>query len=356
MAQPAIDQYKEGDLLHGSELTSQAPEELHQEKVSEDSSTEGENIQQTQSESSKNYKNKDGEMIDGKFYHYTVDTKDPDPWLKLHRIKIISFVILVIIAFVGNMLYQKNQIKQQTKAYITAPKIGDLYYLDFRKIQDNLRPSEKFRMAKVTDITGNVVTLKYSSYFYLKEHELNDAIRYGQLRFGRFFQERRHDFEIAELHRMIASGAIIKTRRPDGNVLDGNVVVPDKQFSNKNKLFIPGKKENSTGIELLKLGGINNEERAYKQFSKSAEQGYAPGQVNLSQLYLTGKGVYKDEIEALAILRQAALSAYEPAVIKYTIICKKVDSCTVEDFYQDLIKAGVNIKFSEATKSPKIVN
>ncbi len=345
MAHPAVRQIEQDDLLAEREVNTQMPNKILGTDDDKIDVVEKSQPVQNSAENTENYKAKDGEMIDGKFYHYTIDTKDPDPWLKVHKVKIIVFVALLVMALVGNYLYQQNEIHQQTKSYIASPQIGDLYYLDFRLIQDNLRPSEKFRMAKVTDLTGDVVTLKYSSYFYLKEHELTEAIRYGQLRFGRFFQERGHDFTIPALQQMIKSGAIVLARRPDGNVLDGNVIVPDKQFTSKNSLFIPGKKENATGMELLKLGGINNEEQAYKQFSKSAAQGYPPGQVNLAQLYLTGKGVSKDAIEALAILKQAALSSHEPAVLKYRIVCKQIESCTVKDFYQELIQAGVNIKF-----------
>lgn len=346
MPQAAIRQYEEDELLPEGEISQQ--ESVEQLEAVEKTSEENQEVNQsaTQDESGK---------CQGEYYHYTVDKSDPDPWLKKHRFKILGLVLLLVAAVVGNWLYEKNRLNEQTKAYIASPVIGDLYYLDFRLIQDNLRPSEKYRMAKVTDITGDIVTVKYSSYFYLQEHELNEAIRYGQLRFGRFFQERRHDFKVATLESMIESGAIVLARRPDGNMLDGNVVIPDKQFANKNSLFIPGKKENAAGMELLKLGGAVNDEQAYKQFSKSAAQGYAPGLVNLAQLYLTGKGVSEDKYEALAILKQAALQAHEPAVLKYTIICKQLETCTVEDFYQELVNAGVNIKFSK-TAAPAKVN
>jgi len=334
MSQAAVRQYEEDEVSLESEISQQAPEKTAEQPQEIEAVSETENAEQH----------------DGEYYHYTVDKSDPDPFLIKHKFKIIALVIVLAMAIAGKWFYDKSVIDQQTKDYIAAPVVGDLYYLDFRLIQENLRPSEKYRMAKVTDLTGDIVTVKYSSYFYIQQHELNEAIRYGQLRFGRFFQERRHDFSIAELNTMIESGAIIQARRPDGNVLDGNVVVPDKQFENKNSLFIPGKKENAAGTELLKLGGAVNDEQAYKQFSKSAAQGYAPGLVNLAQLYLTGKGVSEDKIEALAILKQAALQAHEPAVLKYTIICKQVESCTVNDFYQELVKAGVNIKFSESAK------
>ncbi|MFQ3265133.1 MAG: hypothetical protein ACI9U5_001002, partial [Colwellia sp.] len=110
------------------------------------------------------------------YYHYTVDTKDPDPWLILHKTKIIILVFLVVAGLVANIFYRDIKLSEQTDAIIASPQLNDFYYVDFRIIKENLRPAEKFRMAKVQDITGDVVTINFSSYFYLQEHELNEAI------------------------------------------------------------------------------------------------------------------------------------------------------------------------------------
>jgi len=96
---------------------------------------------------------------------------------------------------------------------------------------------------------------------------------------------------------------------------------------------------------------VNNAQLAFDKFQESAELDYAPGQVNLAQMYLNNtaveKGVIeKDLIEALAWFKKGALQAYEPAVLKYSIVCQQVESCTVADFHQELVKAGVNIEFA----------
>lgn len=284
---------------------------------------------------------------DETYYRYTVDTKDPDPWLIMHKNKIIALVIIAVTAVAGSFFYKDFQLSEQTKAIVAAPEVNDLYYVDFRVIKDNLRPAEKFRMAKVKDITGDVVTINFSSYFYLQEHELNEAIRYAQLRFEKFFQEKRHNYKISELEAMIESGAIVLARRPEGNMLDGNVVVPDSHFESSS-VFIPGKKENFTGLEYLKFAKDSNKaELALTKFKESADLGFAKGQVNLAQMYLNGTAVEKDSHEALALFKKASLQAYEPAILKYAIVCQQVESCAVADFYQELVKAGVNIEFTK---------
>jgi len=330
MPQAAVRQYEEDEHLPEAEVDQKTISEVEESvtDVSVDSSIPEDKHEET-------------------YYRYTVDTKDPDPWLILHKTKIIILVVLAAGAIAGSLFYKELQLSEQTKAIVAAPEVNDLYYVDFRVIKDNLRPAEKFRMAKVKDITGDVVTINFSSYFYLQEHELNEAIRYAQLRFEKFFQEKRHDFKISELEAMIESGAIVLARRPKGNMLDGNVVVPDSHFESSS-LFIPGKKENLTGLEYLKFAKNGNKaELALTKFEESADLGYVKGQVNLAQMYLTGTAVDKDLHEALALFKEASLQAYEPAILKYAIVCQQVESCDVADFYQELVKSGVNIEFTK---------
>jgi len=326
MPQAAIRQYEEDEHL---------PEaEAHQQTVA------AEAIQSVDPLTSDNEN-------DEQYYRYTVDTKDPDPWLVMHKAKLIVLVIFAAVAVAGGIFYKDLQLSEQSRAIVAKPEINDLYYVDFRLIKDNLRPAEKFRMAKVMDITGDVVTINFSSYFYFQEHELNEAIRYAQLRFEKFFQEKRHNYKISELESMIDSGAIVLARRPEGNMLDGNVVVPDSHFESSS-VFIPGKKENFAGLEYLNFAEDSNKALlALAQFQISSDLGFAKGQVNFAQMYLNGIAVEKDLSEALALLKKASLQAYEPAVLKYAIVCQQVESCAVADFYQELVKAGVNIEFTK---------
>jgi hypothetical protein len=333
MPQAAIRQYDEDEHLLEAEVNQQAVSNAELEKVASDNMTTAEKQAEDKPEEP--------------YYHYTVDTKDPDPWLVKHRNKLIALVVIASISIFGYLFNKQLKLDKQTRAIVASPQLNDFYYVDFRVIKDNLRPAEKFRMAKVNDITGDVVTINFSSYFYLKEHELNEAIRYAQLRFEKFFQEKRHNYKISELEAMIESGAIVLARRPEGNMLDGNVVVPDSHFKSSS-IFIPGKKENLAGLEHLKFADDPNKaELAFEKFEESADYGYAPGLVSLAQMYLNGMAVEKDLYETLAYFKEAALQAYEPAILKYAIVCEQIESCTVADFYQELVKAGVNIEFTK---------
>jgi hypothetical protein len=333
MPQAAIRQYDEDEHLLEAEVNQQAVSNAELEKVASDDMTAAEKQAEDKPEEP--------------YYHYTVDTKDPDPWLIKHRNKLIALVVIAGISVAGYLFNKQLKLDEQTRAIVASPQLNDFYYVDFRVIKDNLRPAEKFRMARVNDITGDVVTINFSSYFYLKEHELNEAIRYAQLRFEKFFQEKRHNYKISELQAMIESGAIVFARRPEGNMLDGNVVVPDSHFKSSS-IFIPGKKENLAGLEHLKFADDPNKaELAFEKFEESAGYGYAAGLVSLAQMYLNGIAVEKDLYEALAYFKEAGLQAYEPAILKYAIVCEQIESCAVADFYQELVKAGVNIEFTK---------
>ena len=136
-------------------------------------------------------------------------------------------------------------------------------------------------------------------------------------------------------------------RRPEGNMLDGNVVVPDSHFESSS-VFIPGKKENFAGLEYLKFAkSADKAALALAKFQESAELGFAQGQVNLAQMYLNGIAVDKDLQKSLEWFKKGALQAYEPAILKYAIVCQQVNSCNITEFYQELVQTGVNIEFTK---------
>ncbi|MCW8832357.1 MAG: SEL1-like repeat protein, partial [Colwellia sp.] len=74
---------------------------------------------------------------------------------------------------------------------------------------------------------------------------------------------------------------------------------------------------------------------------------YAKGQVNLAAMYINGQHVEKDFEQALYWLKAASLQSHKPAILKYGIICRQVESCYLADFYQELTAAGVNIQVRE---------
>jgi hypothetical protein len=267
--------------------------------------------------------------------NYSVST-----WLKI-------FVFVTIICFFAHRFNQTELIESESARYVHSPKINDIYFLDFRLLSDALRPNEKYRLAKVVDITGDVVTLQYSNIFYLRQHSLKDSIRYGQLTYRKYFEPKRYDFSVEQIKTMWQSGAIYLVKRPILDKLFGNNVSPEK-VHNSADLFIPGKRENLSASSFLKSNYIeNNLHQAFDLFQQSAQLGFAKGQVNLAQMYLNGQHVEKDLQQALFWFKQAALQSHKPGILKYVIVCEQVTSCDLAAFYQSLTFAGVNIKVRE---------
>ena len=261
---------------------------------------------------------------------------------------ILKVFILALLTFLAiDRFKQAELLENDSERYINSPKINDIYFLDFRLLSDSLRPKEKYRLAKVVDITGEVITLQYGNMFYLRQQSLKDSIRYGQLRYRKYFESKRYDFSHDQVKKLWQSGAIYLVKRPVLDRLFGNYVSPEKIHQN-NDLFIPGKYENYSANSFFNSNYIeNNLSQAFELFQQSAQLGFAEGQVNLAQMYLNGQSVEKNSKQALFWFKQAALQSYKPAILKYVIVCEQVSTCDLSTFYQSLIAAGVNIKVRE---------
>ncbi|MGB0937808.1 MAG: tetratricopeptide repeat protein [Colwellia sp.] len=330
-----IDEYESGDSVKAHEESLLESEQLSEETVQIEETVTQESVLEENVE----------EALAGQAEAVQTENKKS----RIDSSKIF-FAIIALALMAGAAYYwlTMNQNKAtQSSIYISNPQVNDLYYLDFRLISDELRPGEKYRMARVVDMTGDVITLSYSSYFYLQEHELNEAIRYGQLRYAKFFQEKRHDFHVRTLSLWQEKGALLLARRPIGKKLDGNLVVPDVQHKASN-IYIPGKKQNISGIAYRNdLHVAGNDKLAFQKFEESAKEDFAEGKINLAQMYLSGTYVEKDVDEALYWLREASLQSNKRAILKYILVCKRELTCDVEDFYDELIDEGINIKVNE---------
>ncbi|WP_019026821.1 tetratricopeptide repeat protein [Colwellia piezophila] len=265
-----------------------------------------------------------------------------------------SIIIMLLLSYYFSEEQEKHR---QSQAYIEAPKINDFYYLDYRKTSGDRRPHHKYRLAKVVDITGGRVSLTYGNYFYPLKNSLNNGVRYGHSRNFDYFEQQRHNFSSVELDSLFEQGFIYRVVRPefisigrnravymiDGNPVTNTTVAKEEWF------YIPGKRENTQGVAFLKARYIKDGiEQAFILLKKSAELGYAPGQTNLAELYLTftdveGSG---DVENAARWLFQAALQGYQPAIEKYRVICQLEEACHIEDFYRALNEAGTSYRIN----------
>ncbi|ARD45527.1 tetratricopeptide repeat protein [Colwellia sp. PAMC 21821] len=256
-------------------------------------------------------------------------------------------VLLCIAYYSYYVVYKSYQEKQQTLEIIATPKINDIYFLDFRLLSDKLRPNEKYRLAKVVDITGDIITLTYGGFYYPSHHAAINSIYYGQLTYVDYFEAKRFDYKHQQIQQKLNTGAIYQAMRPVRDKLLGQHVSP-AQRKLRSSNFVPGRRDNLSGEAFLnERFSETNLQQAFELFTKSANFGFAKGQLNLAEMYINGQYIEKDLNKALYWLNQASLQSHKTAILKYEIICKQVSSCQIYDFFQNLIAAGVNVKVRE---------
>ncbi|MBA6293727.1 sel1 repeat family protein [Colwellia sp. MB3u-70] len=253
-------------------------------------------------------------------------------------------VLLCLAYYSYYVIYKTNRDQQQTRQIVAIPKINDIYLFDFRIVSHNLRPNEKYRIAKVVDITGDIITLVYGSFYYPNQHATINSIYYGQLTYKDYFEAKRFDYNHQEIQQKLASGAIYQAMRPINDKLLGQRVGPEPRKYRSN-IFIQGRRENLTGEAFLNQRfSETNLKQAFELFTTSANYNFAQGQVNLAQMYINGQYVEKNLSKALYWLNQAALQSHKPAILKYEIVCKQLSSCQIYDFFKNLVATGVNVK------------
>lgn len=262
--------------------------------------------------------------------------------LSILLFKILILLVVVCFGYREYNVYKED--KNQTSTNVLAPKINDIYFLDFTLLSDKPHPKDKYRIAKVADITGNNITLVYSNFFYQWQHAAKNSIKYGHLSYQGYFGPKRYDFSLDTIRKMHGSGAIYLIKRPTRNKLYGSLVAPEG-FTLPSSQYIYGKRENVKGEALLKeLHSETNFKSAFDLFQQSSNLGYADGQINLAEMYISGFYVEKDLNKAIFWLKKASLQSSKPAILKYGIVCKQIELCNIVDFYQELKVNGVNIK------------
>lgn len=263
---------------------------------------------------------------------------------KFHRLITKFTGIFLIFALLGYFLFEGIKEKRESQIYINAPQKNDFYFVDYRKLSDKLRPNQKYRVAKIIDITGDNASIVFGSVYYAYQHSLESSIRKSRVATSNYFERKRVEYTFTELKKLYASGAIIRAMRPIGNKLfDTFVVASTHSFTSST--YYPGSIENNSGLAFLSASYIeDHEEKAFAKFKRSAEYGYAQGQNNLAELYLTGRFGINGNEKALYWFKQSALQSNKQAIDKYLIICNIYESCDANDFYQALTNAGVNYR------------
>lgn len=257
-----------------------------------------------------------------------------------------SILIVLLLSFYFS---QEQKEHRQSLVNIGTPKVNDFYYLDYRKVAGDFRPYQKYRIAKIVDITGGTVSLTYGNYFYPMKTALTRGIDLGHTRDFDYFEKKRQHFSYAQLNELYQQGYIYRVVRPEmrkighnmsAYMINGNVVSDIEQIEQKWR-YVPGKRENTKAMAFLKATYIENRfEQAFDLLKRSADMGYAPGQTNLAELYISGIEGTRDVETAVHWLFKAASQGYQPAIEKFRVICQLEEECNIEDFYRALREQG----------------
>ena len=255
-----------------------------------------------------------------------------------------KFVGLFLLIYVAITWWQSHQEQQRvTEQLITYPQINDFMLIDHRKMVTYHRPGEKYRVAKVVDITGDTVSLVLGNFFYQHESSFREAIASGQTRAYRYFSKQNYNFTLAQLAELYQRDGIKIAARPEGNMLYGNFVINDTGYR-VGGAYIPGEREYASGLAFEQATYIQDHQvTAFIKFEQSAQMGFVLGQVKLAELFLAGEVVKTDLASALYWLEQASLQSNLRAIKKYGIVCQQTKDCQLEPFYQRLIDHGVNL-------------
>ena len=261
-------------------------------------------------------------------------------------------ILLFVLGFWAISIHDTNL---QSTQYVETPKVNDFYHIDYRHLSTALRPNEKYKLAKVFDITGDMITIRFGSMFYRYQKTIDKGIKAGHATSPYYFERKEYQFSLQELKKMRTDNVLYKVERPIKNTLHGVLVIGETRVNVKqppsDTIYFPGATDNKKGIAFLKANYmLDSNEQAFNAFQKSANLGFKYGQLNLAEMYLSGKAVDKDPQKALYWLKKASIQSFMPAIKKYIIVCEQYSSCNLDDFYNELLNAGVNYSVSPAVK------
>jgi TPR repeat protein len=235
--------------------------------------------------------------------------------------------------------YDQYRERVQTNDYLSTPYVNDFYFLNNKKLLENQRPTQNYRLAKVVSIGKNVVSLVYGRFTFQNESMLKKDIQSGMVIESRYFLKQQHIFTFEKLQHLLSEETILLIKRPQANKLYGNLVINNTIQASKGSSL--ARFYNNKGEAFMRIshveGSLNN---AHKYFLKSADLGYTPAQINLSRWYINEEK-FKD---ALYWLKLASFKGDKTAINLYLVSCQKVNECDAQKFSEDVTSFGFNLK------------
>jgi len=257
---------------------------------------------------------------------------------KLHLLLPMYAGLILSLLALGYWQYQMYQEQLRTRAYIASPKVNDFYFIDYRGVAENLRPSQRYRVAKVTVVNSEQISVVYSRYFYPRISSIKNALKGGMMVDSRYFNQKEHVFTVKQLTQYYDDDVLLAVKRPHNNRLYGNYVLNEVSINKQYKFL--SKMYNDQGLAFMSHSEIEgNIEQAQQLFIKSAQLGFSQGQVNLAKSYLMSDNISG----ALQWFERASLQGNQDAITLYLQHCKVSDGCFKNSFIREMKKAGFEV-------------
>jgi len=114
--------------------------------------------------------------------------------------------------------------QEEASTLILTPQVNDIYFLDFRLLNDKLERKNKYKLAKVVRVTDDNVTIVYGNFFYQWQYSVVNSIQYGDLSNSDYFGAIPDYIPFSKIKEMKSDGTIYLVKRPVQNKLYGNFV------------------------------------------------------------------------------------------------------------------------------------
>ncbi|MGJ8693996.1 MAG: hypothetical protein ACSHW0_16120 [Thalassotalea sp.] len=151
--------------------------------------------------------------------------RKPQPTISFNQLVfVIGLLVAFYFAYESYALHKTEQ--AEASELILTPQADDIYFLDFRLINDKLERKNKFKLAKVIRVTDDNVAIVYGRFFYQWQHAVVNSIEYGDLSNHDYFKLMPDYIPLSKIKEMQRNGAIYLVKRPIKNKLYGNFVSP----------------------------------------------------------------------------------------------------------------------------------
>ena len=143
--------------------------------------------------------------------------------LSLNKLLLLVCLFMGLYFAYGRYSFHTDE-QKEASVLILSPQVNDIYFLDFRLLNDKLERKNKYKLAKIVRVTDNNIAIVYGRFFYQWQYSVMNSIQHGDLSNDDYFMSIPEYISFKEIQEMKKSGAIYLVKRPVKNKVYGNFV------------------------------------------------------------------------------------------------------------------------------------